>query len=325
MFHEHETPPGLGGGGAESILRDLTVGLRRRGHEVAWLQSPQIDRAVGTFRPDVVQVITIHNRFGMAPVRWLQAHGIPHVWALMDYWPFCGNRNLLRGGVGCSAVRGVCDTACPDSLMPAEWADLVNGSPVVALCEPSAAILRRNGVAVAYVAEPGLDTTLFMPGTKEPGSMYASSAWGMHPVKGLPVLQEAIRGARVDVRVITGLPREQVAEALSTAAIYVFPSCYEETFGLALCEAMAAGCACVASDVAGARAQIVDEVNGLLVPPRDAVALRAAIQRLIDDPALVQRLGEAARAHVEKGHTLEAMARRWEDVYDTVMAASAVA
>ena len=58
---------------------------------------------------------------------------------------------------------------------------------------------------------------------------------------------------------MAGLPREKVAEGLKKAHIYVFPSVYEETWGLCLNEAMASGCACIASDVAGARAQITHE------------------------------------------------------------------
>jgi glycosyltransferase involved in cell wall biosynthesis len=264
-----------------------------------------------------VQVGTIHNRWGVSHVGWLQRKQIPHVWALVDYWPFCRTRNLLIDtDRPCSAVGGVCDNACGQR---AAWQGVVNGSPTVTLSEPSAAILRRNGIRADYVAELGVDTTMFQPGPKAQGRVYSSSAWGEHPVKGAQILRAAIRGTPVDVNLITGLPRERVAEVLAAADIYVFPSIYEETFGLGLCEAMASGCACVASDVAGARAQIEDGVTGLLVPPRDPGALRAALERLLADPVLRRRLGAAARAHVEQDHSLDAMARRWESVYQTVL------
>lgn len=320
LVHEHMTPPGKGGGGMEAILRDLAAGLTARGHVVSWLQSAAIDQAVATFRPDIVQVMTIHNAWGMEPARWLQQQHIPHVWAMADYWPFCAGRNLLTDlatGAPCSAVRGVCDSRC--SFQPSPLRDVVNGSPTLNLCAGAGEIMRRNGVRADYVAEPGIDTTLFRAGDKDRGSVYASSAWGTHPVKGAQVLAEAIKGTTIEAQLITGMTREQVAEALRRADIYVFPSIYEETFGLALCEAMASGCACIASDVAGARAQIDDGVTGILVPPRDASALRAAIQRLLADDRLRSELGRNAAEHVAADHTLDAMARRFEAVYREVM------
>ena len=319
LFHEHTTPPGQGGGGMEAILRDHAASLRQLGHDVSWLQSAEIERAVTEYRPDVVNVMTIHNAFGVEPVKWLQEQRIPHVWTMADYWPFCSGRNLLKDFVKaepCSAVSGVCDSRC--SFQPSPLRNVVNGSPTVNLCEYAATIMRRNGVRTNFVAEPGIDTALFRPGEKVKGSISASCAWGMHPVKGWPVLQEAMKGMRLDVNLITGLPREQVAEALQKADIYVFPSIYEETFGLCLCEAMASGCACIASDVAGARAQIEDGITGLLVPPRDPEALRQAILRLLADDELRRTLGRNAAEHVAAEHTLEKMGERWLAVYQEV-------
>jgi glycosyltransferase involved in cell wall biosynthesis len=60
-------------------------------------------------------------------------------------------------------------------------------------------------------------------------------------------------------------------------------------------EAMAYGRAVVASAVGGLRDAVDDGVNGLLVPPRDVAALRAAIERLLADADLRERLGRAAR------------------------------
>lgn len=86
------------------------------------------------------------------------------------------------------------------------------------------------------------------------------------------------------------------ALALSQGAIFAFPSRYEG-FGLALGEAMGLGLAVVAADCeSGPREMIRDGENGLLVPPGDAEALAGAITQLLDDPALAQRLGAAARA-----------------------------
>jgi glycosyltransferase involved in cell wall biosynthesis len=81
---------------------------------------------------------------------------------------------------------------------------------------------------------------------------------------------------------------------------------------LALVEAMAAGCACIASDVIGVRGVIEDGVTGLLVPESDATALADAIARLLHDPALAARLGAAARERALAEHGLALMRERYE-------------
>jgi glycosyltransferase involved in cell wall biosynthesis len=68
---------------------------------------------------------------------------------------------------------------------------------------------------------------------------------------------------------------------------------------------MAYGRAVVASNVGGLRDAIDDGVNGLLVPQRDVVALRAAVERLLGDAELRARLGAAARAKAQREWSLE--------------------
>jgi glycosyltransferase involved in cell wall biosynthesis len=78
---------------------------------------------------------------------------------------------------------------------------------------------------------------------------------------------------------------------------------------------MAAGRAIVASRVAGIPDVIADGENGLLVPPGDVAALRAALTRLAGDDALRARLGAAARASALKRHGWDRTARRFEECY----------
>lgn len=84
-------------------------------------------------------------------------------------------------------------------------------------------------------------------------------------------------------------------QRLGRTRIFVL-STHWEGMPLALVEAMAAGCACIVSDVVGAREVIQPERTGLLVPEGQPEALAQALQRLLEQPALAQRLGEAARA-----------------------------
>ena len=324
MVTEHRTAPGVGGGGAESMLRDQTKALVALGHQVAWWQGDgTIEQAVQEFQPAIVQVNTIHNAVGPYPVRFLQEQHVPHVWAIMDYWPFCRGRMLLRSyDEPCSAVRGVCDEACREGRQEPLWLELANGSPIVALNAHTADIYRRNGLRVDAVVELGVDTDLFSPDPSPRGngsvSIYTSSAWAAFPAKGMCYVEDAIKGSEYGVQLLTGLPRERVATGLKKADIFVFPSTYEETWGLCLNEAMASGCACIASDVAGARAQLHNGL-GVLVQPRDSYALWEAIDWLSKDHEMRIELGQQSREHVEADHTLEAMGRRWESVYRDVM------
>jgi glycosyltransferase involved in cell wall biosynthesis len=81
---------------------------------------------------------------------------------------------------------------------------------------------------------------------------------------------------------------------LATVDIVVLPS-YREGLPKILIEAAACALPLVTTDVPGCREVVAHEVDGLLVPPRDATALANAIARLQDDKMLAQRLGNAAR------------------------------
>ncbi|MDQ2951820.1 MAG: glycosyltransferase family 4 protein [Chloroflexota bacterium] len=86
---------------------------------------------------------------------------------------------------------------------------------------------------------------------------------------------------------------EDKARFYKTADIFVAPSTGQESFGIVLLEAMAARRAVVASDIHGYKRVVQRNVTGLLVEPKDPDALAVALDRLIADPDLRTRLGEA--------------------------------
>jgi glycosyltransferase involved in cell wall biosynthesis len=99
------------------------------------------------------------------------------------------------------------------------------------------------------------------------------------------------------VRVIDRVPEDEVMRALRTHDVLLWPSTYEG-FGLVLIEAMSQRLAVAATPVGCASTIVRDDVNGVLVPARDAEALAAAALRLMNDPPLRRRLGSAARESV---------------------------
>jgi glycosyltransferase involved in cell wall biosynthesis len=103
--------------------------------------------------------------------------------------------------------------------------------------------------------------------------------------------------------------RDDVERVLQEADIYVHPAVWEEAFGLTIAEAMASGCATLATRTGGIPEIVEDGVSGLLVPPGDAAALAAAIRRLLEDPPLRARLSAAGRQRIAEQFTLEASVR----------------
>lgn len=84
--------------------------------------------------------------------------------------------------------------------------------------------------------------------------------------------------------------RDEINQLLNECDVMVHPAIFLEVFGLTIAESLAVGCPVVATRCGGPEIQIQDGVNGLLVPPNDADALRAALQHLIDSPALIQKM-----------------------------------
>ena len=78
---------------------------------------------------------------------------------------------------------------------------------------------------------------------------------------------------------------------------------------------MAAGLPVIGTNVDGVPEVITHGVNGLLVPPHDIEALRAAITRLIDSPGLRAQLGVAGRLLTNLNFTIDAMADETIDLY----------
>ena len=88
---------------------------------------------------------------------------------------------------------------------------------------------------------------------------------------------------------------DDMAALFAGVDVVVLPS-YREGLPKGLIEAAACALPLITTDAPGCREVVSDEVDGLIVPPRDATALARAIGRLQDDPTMAARLGVAARA-----------------------------
>lgn len=116
---------------------------------------------------------------------------------------------------------------------------------------------------------------------------------------------------------ISWLGRVSDAEAASrvkSADAFCIPSLHGESFGIVLLEGMAAGTPVVASDIPGYRNVGTPELDAIMPPPGDPVALRAALNRVLSEPLLAERLRGAGRRRAG-AFSMTELAGRYETLY----------
>lgn len=153
-----------------------------------------------------------------------------------------------------------------------------------------ARLLREKGVlefvqAARLIKERHLSTRFLLLGALDdnPGS-----------------LREADVQPWVQAGIIEWPGQVDVKPWLAQTSVFVLPSYYREGVPRSTQEAMAMGRAVITTDAPGCRETVVDGINGFLVPPRDVPALAAAMQRFIDEPALIARMGAESRRLAEE-------------------------
>ncbi|MCA9492962.1 MAG: glycosyltransferase [Myxococcales bacterium] len=116
-------------------------------------------------------------------------------------------------------------------------------------------------------------------------------------------------------RVVLLGTRTDIPELMRTADAYVMSSAWEG-LPIVLLEASASGLPIVATDVGGNHQLVQHDRTGWLVPAKDPSALAEAMTRMATaPPAQRAAMGAAARAHVEDGYSITAVAREWEEIY----------
>ena len=158
--------------------------------------------------------------------------------------------------------------------------------------------------------------------------------WQVNERKGLPLLAEAfikhiapqypnailaVAGENFvpnhpQVRPLGMVEQKDLQHLLSASDLYISAT-LADNLPYTVTEAMAAGKAVVASNVGGVPEQVVDGLNGRLVPPKDARALAAAILDLIGNPELLSTYGKAGRERAEKLFGMDAFLSAYENLF----------
>jgi colanic acid/amylovoran biosynthesis glycosyltransferase len=105
-------------------------------------------------------------------------------------------------------------------------------------------------------------------------------------------------------------PQREVRQRLAAASVFVLPSVVDAEGGMdnlptVIMEAMATGLPVISTDIGGIPEMVVQNETGFLVRPGDAGALAGAIEKVIDDRLLAQRLGEAGYERAQRLFSIE--------------------
>jgi glycosyltransferase involved in cell wall biosynthesis len=132
------------------------------------------------------------------------------------------------------------------------------------------------------------------------------------------ILEAFVQKLELGARVTFAGNQADVVPWLQAFDAFALPSFANEGVPQALMQAMLAGLPCVSTH-AGSMAELArHEETALVVPAKDPGALRAALQRLLQDTALAARLGAAARRHCEANFSRERMLDAMERIYAQV-------
>ncbi len=116
------------------------------------------------------------------------------------------------------------------------------------------------------------------------------------------------------------VPHDELPDLFASAGVFVSAATGQESFGMVLVEAMSAGVPVVATDIPGYREVVRPDAEGLLVPPGNAIALSVALRRILVDPKLAARYGQAGRSRAA-GFSWNEVVPRIEAAYERALTA----
>ncbi|MYS42978.1 glycogen synthase, partial [Streptomyces sp. SID5998] len=283
-------------------------------------------------------------------------HGVPHVVTAHSLEPLRPwKAEQLGGGYALSSWAERTAFEAADAVVAVSGAmreDILGCYPAL---DPARVHVIHNGIDTAlYRPDPGTDA-LTRIGV-DPDRPYVLFVGRITRQKGVPHLLRAVRGIDPGVQVVLCagapdtpeidrefrelyeelsrarrgvhwvprmLPRPEVVQLLTHAAVFVCPSVYEP-LGIVNLEAMACGTPVVASRVGGIPEVVEDGRTGVLVDTGDDVGdgfeagLARALDEVLGDPESARRMGEAGRRRAVEEFGWDAVARRTAQLYEEI-------
>lgn len=283
-------------------------------------------------------------------------YGVPHVMTAHSLEPLRPwKAEQLGGGYALSSWAERTAVEAADGVIAVSHgmrADILRSYPAL---DPARVHVVHNGIDTRLY-RPDASTAALTAHGVDPGRPYALFVGRITRQKGVPHLLRAARridpGLQIvlcagapdtpaidrefrelvdELRAVRGgvvwipqmLPRPEVVQLLTHAAVFVCPSVYEP-LGIVNLEAMACGTPVVASAVGGIPEVVEDGVTGLLVPYEEKdpeafeAGLAAAVGALAADPAAAARMGAAGRERAVAEFGWDAVARRTMGVYEEI-------
>jgi teichuronic acid biosynthesis glycosyltransferase TuaC len=337
--------PGAGRVDGVPVLypRKLTLPGARLGHRNAdamrWSIAGPLRRVHGRWPFDVVHAHMLVPD-GWAAARVAAGLGVPvvataHRADVLDV-PARGPASRRRVAEAVGSIDQVCavsaaiGAAAEGLAHPRRPVEIVpNGADTSVFApRPAAEARARLGVpegrpVVSYVGKlvprKGVDTLIEAMGllARRPQGAPLLVAAGIGELR--PALERRATelGVAERVRFVGKVPHDEVGWWMAAGDLFVLPS-LSEGLPTVVCEAMNCGRPVVATAVDGTPEIVRDGETGLLVPPGDPEALAGALARVLDDPALAGRMGEAALRIGRERYTWEANARRMTEIYEAL-------
>lgn len=309
----------------------------------------KIEEYIREIRPDVIHC---HGWILYSLLKIRKRFDIPLIFTLHDYGLICPTRTIYRDGNICTAANSQTCISCSQTkvgILKARamcWA-LSNNKNALKLVDKYIAV--SNSVKDAHekflnIPEKkieviynffGLDEQSKKPSNANLPTDFILFVGAMKHEKGIDTLIKAFRKLNTQVKLlIIGMkrpgydfkneddvillenqPRHVVMEAWQRCRFGVVPSVWADPCPTVALEAMSCGKAVVASDIGGLSDIVVNDKTGILVAPGDSEALFKAMNKLILNPQMAEKMGREGKRRLSALFAIEEVVKEVESLY----------